>query len=220
MGTASYGFRLQDAPFLPFTINSCYGSGPKPATCADAALTPLPTISRNSLSGDLRPLMVNATLVNNFFEGVTLKSFYRYYGLSNHSSQVDLPQGYIVLDTGARTGVAEENPLYSYAKNSVGFEGSYNFFRWLSAKFSYGYDRMHRHDRETFNADEYGVGPTFDIKPIPELLFRASYRHLWRNISAYNALPEADAANISRKYDEAARRRNKASLFAQYTPLG
>jgi hypothetical protein len=72
MGTVSYGFRLQDAPFLPFTINSCYGSGPKPATCADAALTPLPTISRNSLSGDLRPLMVTATMVNNFFEGVTL----------------------------------------------------------------------------------------------------------------------------------------------------
>ena len=48
---------------------------------------------------------------------------------------------------------------------------------------------------------------------------RASYRHLWRNISAYNALPEADAANISRKFDEAARRRNKTSLFAQYTPL-
>jgi MtrB/PioB family decaheme-associated outer membrane protein len=218
MGTASYGWRLQDASFLPFTINSCYGSGPKPASCADANLTPLPTISRNSLSGDLRPLMVNATLVNNFFEGVTLKSFYRYYGLSNHSNQVDLPQGYIVLDTGPRTGVAEENPLYSYAKNSVGFEGGYNFARWLSAKWSYGYDRWHRHDRETFNADEYGVGPTFDIKPTPDLLFRLAYRHLWRNISAYNALPEADAANISRKFDEAARRRNKTSAFAQYTP--
>jgi MtrB/PioB family decaheme-associated outer membrane protein len=219
MGTVSYGVRLQDASFLPFTINSCYGSGPRPASCADAALTPLPTISKNSLSGDVRPLLVNATLVNNFFEGVTLKSFYRYYGLSNESSQVHLPQGFIVLDTGPRTGAPLENELYSYAKNSVGFEGGYNFARWLSAKFSYGYDRMHRHDREVFNADEYGVGPTFDIKPISELLFRISYRHLWRNISAYNALPEADAANISRKFDEAARRRNRASLFAQYTPL-
>jgi MtrB/PioB family decaheme-associated outer membrane protein len=217
MGTASYGVRLQDASFLPFTINSCYGSGPKPASCADAALTPLPTISKNSLSGDLRPLMVNATMVNNFFEGVTLRSFYRYYGLSNHSSQVELPQGFINLDTGAPTG-AVEPVRYSYAKNSVGFEGGYNFARWLSAKWSYGYDRWHRHDRETFNADEYGVGPTFDIKPTSDLLFRLAYRHLWRNISAYNANPDADASNISRKYDEAARRRNKTSAFAQYTP--
>ena len=114
----------------------------------------------------------------------------------------------------------EKTALYSYAKNSVGFEGSYNFFRWLSAKWSYGYDRMHRHDRETFNADEYGVGPTFDIKPTPDLLFRLAYRHLWRNISAYNALPEADAANISRKFDEAARRRNKTSALRSIHAVG
>ena len=34
--------------------------------------------------------MVNATLVNNFFDGVNLKAFYRYYGLSNNSSQVSI----------------------------------------------------------------------------------------------------------------------------------
>ncbi|MGB7949237.1 MAG: MtrB/PioB family outer membrane beta-barrel protein [Candidatus Binatia bacterium] len=218
MGTVSYGVRLQDASFSPFTINSCYGSGPKPASCADATLTPLPTISRSSLSGDVRPLLVNATLVNNFFDRVNLKAFYRYYGLSNHSSQVHLPQGFINLDTGAPTGEPLENELYSYAKNSVGFEAGYNFARWLSAKWSYGYERMHRHDREVFNADEYSTGPTFDIKPTSQLSFRAAYRYLWRNISAYNALPEADASNVSRKFDEAARRRNKASLFASYTP--
>ena len=95
---------------LPLTVATVRDLNRRPAR--DAALTPLPTISKNSLSGDIRPLMVNATLVNNFFEGVTLKSFYRYYGLSNHSSQVDLPQGYIVLDTGARTGAALENPSF------------------------------------------------------------------------------------------------------------
>ena len=56
MGTVSYGLMLQDASFLPFTINSAIAQ---------------PTISRNSLAGDLRPLMVNATLVNNFFETLT-----------------------------------------------------------------------------------------------------------------------------------------------------
>ena len=218
IGTVSYGWRIQDSSFLPFTVNSCYGSGPVPASCADASLTPLPTISRSSLSGDVRPLMVNATVVNNFFDRVNLKAFYRYYGLSNHSSQVELPEGFINLDTGQPTE-AEEPKLYSYSKNSMGFEAGYNFARWLSAKWSYGYDRMHRHDRETFNADEFSMGPTFDIKPNSDLLLRASYRYLWRNISAYNASPEADASNVSRKFDEAARRRNKASLFASYTPL-
>ena len=67
-----YGFRLQDAPFLPFTINSCYGSGPEPSQYS--GLTASDTLAddfRNSLSGDLRPLMVNATMVNN-----SSKAFY------------------------------------------------------------------------------------------------------------------------------------------------
>ena len=204
MGTMSYGWMLQDASFLPFTINSAIAQ---------------PTISRNNLGGDVRPLMVNATLVNNFFDGVNLKAFYRYYGLDNNSSQVSLPQGYVRLDSVAVPG-ALENDLFSYSKNSVGFEGSYNFARWLSAKLSYGYDRMHRHDREVFNQDKYTFGPTFDIKPTSDLLLRASYRHVWGNDSPYVAVdPTAAATNLLRKFDEAATRRNKVSVFAQYSPL-
>jgi MtrB/PioB family decaheme-associated outer membrane protein len=211
MGTMSYGWMLQDASFLPATINS--------------AITQ-PTISRNSLGGDLRPLMINATLVNNFFDGVNLKAFYRYYGLSNHSSQVSLPQGYVELDSLAKTAAIEPE-LFAYSKNTVGFESGYNFARWLSAKLSYGYDRMHRHDREVFNQDKYSFGPTVDIKPSSDLLLRASYRHVWGNDSSYVAVldpsvargSDGDASNVSRKFDEAASRRDKVSLFAQYTPL-
>jgi MtrB/PioB family decaheme-associated outer membrane protein len=202
MGTASYGWMLQDASFLPGTINSAIAQ---------------PTISRNSLGGDMRPLMINTTLVNNFFDGVNLKAFYRYYGLGNNTSQVSLPQGYVRLDSVAVPGALEPD-LFSYSKNSVGFEGGYNFARWLSAKLSYGYDRMHRHDREVFNQDKYSFGPTVDIKPSSALLLRASYKHLWGNDSPYVADPTVDSSNVSRKFDEAASRRNKTSLFAQYTP--
>ena len=204
MGTMSYGWMLQDAPFLPFTINSAIAQ---------------PTISRNSLNGDLRPLMVNATLVNNFFEGVTLKAFTRYYDLSNKSSQVSLPQGFVNLDS-VLAPAALESELFAYSKTSVGFEAGYNFFRWLSAKLSYGYDRMHRHDREVFNQDKFAFGPTFDIKPTTDLLFRAAYKHVWGNDSPYVAVdPTAALTNVARKFDEAASRRDKVSLFAQYTPF-
>ena len=202
MGTASYGLMLQNAAFQPFTINSAIAQ---------------PTISRNSLGGDLRPLMVNATLVNNFFDHVNLKAFYRYYGLGNNSSQVSMPQGYVRLDSVAVPGALEPD-LFSYSKNSVGFEGGYDFARWLSAKLSYGYERMHRHDREVFNQDKYTFGPTVDIKPSTDLLLRASYKHLWGNDSPYLIDPTIDASNVARKFDEAASRRNKTSLFAQYTP--
>ena len=124
MGTASYGAMLQDAKFLPATINSAIAQ---------------PTISRSSLGGDVRPLMVNATLVNNSIENLNLKAFYRYYGLDNHNSHVTLPQGYVQLDSVAKPGALEPE-LFAYSKNSVGYEAGYNFTRWLSTKLTYGYE--------------------------------------------------------------------------------
>jgi hypothetical protein len=56
MGTASYGTMLQNASFLPITINS-----------AIAAATPQ-TISRNSLGGDVRPRWSMRLWSTNYFE--------------------------------------------------------------------------------------------------------------------------------------------------------
>ena len=232
MGTASYGWMLQNATFQPFTINRCYTtdpalvgtlSNPRCVNAATAGLTPaallaMPTISRTSLGGDVRPIMVNATLVNNFFDRVNLKAFYRYYSMDNHSSNVQMPQGFVNLDGQAVTDPLEPD-RFSYSKNSVGFEGGYNFARWLSAKLVYGYERMHRVNREVFNQDKFTFGPTVDIRPNSALLLRASYRHLWGNDSPYVAAPDAEPTNALRKFDEAATRRDKLSLFAQYTPL-
>jgi MtrB/PioB family decaheme-associated outer membrane protein len=209
MGTASYGWRLQDDRFLPFTINS--------AICPDqSACFP----SRRSLGGDVRPLMVNATLVNNFFNGVNLKLYERFYDLGNHNNKVVEPKGFIVNDQGAFNSPGD--PLtpdrFAYSKNNIGAEAAYNFTRWLSGKLSYGWERMHRQAREVRNSDEHGLGPTFDIKPSSDLLFRAAYKHFWRNAPNYQAAPDVDASNLSRKFDEAARQRDKVSFFGQYTP--
>ena len=63
MGTASYGWMLQDATFQPFTINSCYTTNPAlvgtlSPRCVDATtglrapLVRMPTISKTSLGGE------------------------------------------------------------------------------------------------------------------------------------------------------------------------
>jgi hypothetical protein len=234
MGTASYGWMLQNATFQPFTINRCYTTNPllvgtSSPNCVNnatglsgptAPLLAMPTISRTSLGGDVRPIMVNATLVNNFFENVNLKAFYRYYAMQNHSNEVLLPQGFVNLDGQILTSptAALQSDLFSYSKHAVGYEAGYDFAHWLYPKLSWGYERMHRHDREVFDQDKFTFGPTVDIKPSPTVLLRASYSHLWGNDSPYLADPAVDASNLSRKFDEAATRRNKVSLFAQYTP--
>ncbi len=224
MGAVSYGWRLQDDSFLPFTTNRCFTSNPalvgtldatKCVTGAGAAspLLALPTISNSNLGGDIRPLMVNATLTNNFFRFVNLKAYERFYDLGNHSNQISMPNGFIVNDSGTGSGTPE---LFSYSKNNLGAEGGFDITRWLSAKLGYNWERMHRViEREITNSDEHSVGPTVDIKPLPWTLFRASYRYFTRDDPGYQ---DGTVTNISRKFDEAARRRHKSSLLAQLTP--
>ena len=87
LGTVSYGWRLQDDRFLPFTINPTIAQ---------------PRISATNLDGDVRPLMVNTTLVNRYFDKLDLKAYYRLYDYDNRSKRVSLPDGYIRNDSTRR----------------------------------------------------------------------------------------------------------------------
>jgi len=197
---------LQNDSFLPFTINS--------------AVTQ-PAMPRASLDGDVRPMMVNATLVNRYFDHLDLKGYYRYYDLDNRSKKIDFAGGIIINDQGSAADAGVQNERYGYSKQNVGLDATYNFNRWLSAKLGYGLEAMHRERREVTNSSEHSVGPTFDIKPLSWALVRASYKRFWRNVPNYNANridAGTDNANITRKFDEAERNRDKMSVFTQITP--
>jgi MtrB/PioB family decaheme-associated outer membrane protein len=215
LGTVSYGWRLQDDHFLPFTINPTIAQ---------------PRISASNLDGDVRPLMVNATFVNRSFDKLDLKAYYRLYDYDNRSKHVSLPDGYIKLDSNPPVIPGLVTFPYAYSRQNMGADAGYTFSKWLTGKFSYGWERMHRERREVLNSDEFNVGPTIDIKPSPWALFRASYRHYWRNAPEYDAgrqvvietaetpedIREARLEAL-RKFDEAARHRDKVSLFGQYS---
>lgn len=217
MSTFSYGWRLQNDKFIPFTINS--------------AVTQ-PFINRNSLDGDVRPTLINANLVNNFFKDVDLKAIYRYYDFANHSKRVFLPNGFIVNDQGTANGDELYSFPYSYAKQNLGFDASYKVTHWLTAKMSYGWELMHRSiAREMLNSNEHTFGPTFDMRPTAETLFRISYKRGIRDAHNYDAghnvtveigeTPDAiRAARLAelRKFDEAARDRDRFSSYYQYSP--
>ena len=218
MGAFSYGWRLQNDSFLPFTVNSAVVQ---------------PTISRGSLDGDVRPTMINATLVNNYFRDVGLKASYRYYDFDNRSKRVLLPNGFPVNDQGTTNNIELYSFPYAYARQNLNFEASHNVTKWLTAKMGYGWERMHReYARELLNSNEHSFGPTFDIKPTPWTLFRFSYKRSIRDAHDYDAghnaaveigeTPEevrlARLAQL-RKFDEAARDRDRFSFFTQISPL-
>src|SRR3970282_1034463 len=126
-GTVSYGWRLQDDNFLPFTIN------PAISTLLSGALpSSRDSLLLKSLDGDVRPTMVNATLVNRYFDRLDLKAYYRYYDLDNRSKKLFLPDGYIRSDTGPSASAAAEDLRsfpYAYSKQNIGLEASHNITR-------------------------------------------------------------------------------------------
>jgi MtrB/PioB family decaheme-associated outer membrane protein len=216
-GTVSYGWRTQDDSFLPFTINDKVTE---------------PSISRKSLDGDVRPLLVTATVVNRFFERLGLKATYRYYDFDNRSKRVLLADGYITNDAGNPNGTALKSFPYSYSKHDVGLEASYRVVRSLNTKFNYLWQNMHREEREVLNSNEFTFGPTVDWTPKSWLLVRSSYRRSLRDAPNYDAgrnaaiyLDETDEEarkerlGALRKFDEAARDRDNVNLFAQISPL-
>ena len=227
-GTMSYGWMLQNDSFLPFTINS--------------AITQ-PSISANSLAGNVQPFMVNASLVNNAVDRLNLKAYYRFYNVDNNSKTVKFDQGIIINDQAPAADCATNpNPAlqcpergsesfpYAYSRQDMGMEAGYNFTRWLDGKFIYNWQRYHRNEQDVLTSDEFTIGPIFDIKPSSWLLFRAAYRHSWRDAPNYNnnrldpvdpgppPTGGVDIANISRKFYQAKRDRDKVSLFAEISP--
>jgi MtrB/PioB family decaheme-associated outer membrane protein len=202
LGTASYGWRLQDDSFLPFTINSAIAN---------------PTLSRNSLDGDVRPTMVNLTLVNNFINNLNLKAYYRFYDLNSHTGSVST-SATVLNDQGIPGADWTTAHSYQYSKNSAGAGATYSFTRWLTGKFNFSWDRMHRSipaidgPSEALNADEYKIGPTFDIKPLSWLLLRASYQHSWRDAPGYQA------EDGRKQFFLAKRDQDKVSLFSDISP--
>jgi MtrB/PioB family decaheme-associated outer membrane protein len=202
LGTVSYGWRLQNDSFLPFTINSAIAN---------------PTLSRNSLDGDVRPTMVNLTLVNNFINNLNLKAYYRFYDLDSKTNSVSTPA---TVRNDQSTGTSDWTQVgpYQYSKNTAGFQTSYNFTNWLTGKFNVNWDRLHRDipqipsGNEALNSNETKIGPTFDIKPVSWLLLRASYQHSWRSDPGYTPEDGREA------YFLAARNQQKVSLFTDISP--
>ena len=224
LGTLSYGLRRQDDPFLPFTINRCYTSNPALVGTLDATkcvtstgvaapLLAMPTITKGSLGGDMRPLLVNLTLVNNsLVDRLKLRAYYRFYDLSNQNHNVTEPKGFVGNDI-APVVTPEENEIVGYSKNDVGMEAGYDFTRWLTGKFNYTYERMHRNmfaSPETINSNNNTIGPTLDIKPNSWILLRALYRHSWRDDPGYDT--------NAQMFFMAKRNENKTSLFTDISP--
>lgn len=206
------GWMRQNDAFLPFTTNT--------------AITDVPSLPAASLHGKKSTLAMNYTLSSSAIPALPLTVRYRSYDYDNDTPSLVFTN-YVRAD-GSLSGVVRSNLPYAFDRKNLEANVSWGFFRKSSFKFGYEWERFDRRHRDVTSSDEHTVGAALDLIPNDRITFRTSYKHANREPDHYEANEESfplgePATGLGqihdlRKYDEAARGRNRAEALLQIDP--
>jgi MtrB/PioB family decaheme-associated outer membrane protein len=202
------GWLRQNDPFLPYTSNSLL----------EAQTSPLPA---SSLYGQKHTLAMNYKLIEPLGKKFEVKAAYRQYDYNNDTQVLSLTP--VQGDIGA-PAAAESTP-FGFNRKNVEVTGNWYFAKKSSAKVGYEGEIMDRSHRDVEHSTENGFVAAVDSAPRKDLSFRASYRYSDRNPEHYED-EEALAVSggitndqiFSRRFDEAARTRNRGDVEVEYDP--
>jgi MtrB/PioB family decaheme-associated outer membrane protein len=214
----SPGWQRQNDKFLPYTSNgTTVGCGTATGACNTTASLPA-----QSLEGSRQTLAVNTTLVATPYKKVELKAIYRQYDFNNNTP---VRAFQTVMGDAAAPGAASEYTPFGYNKKNIELSGSYFLGKKSSLKAGYEGEIMDRTDRDVEHSIEHTFFTALDLVPHKDVLFRVSYRHSDRQPEAYL---DEESENLSggipadhpsaRRFDEAARVRNRADVLIEYDP--
>jgi len=215
----SYGLALQNADFLPHTIN--------PALAANPSLV----LPQTSLNGNAQTILFNLGVTSRPIRDWTFSAKYRLFDLMDRSDVISFA-GLVVNDrslSGARTA-----GRWDYQRQNADADARWQIIRPLAITLGGGWEHWSRNEhREVPDSDEYFAKLAVDTTPFEWLLARLTYRPSFRRISNYNARAHAehtvgdeDGAAVSqgqsillRKFDEAERNRQQVDLSVNLMPL-
>ncbi|HEV8525099.1 MAG TPA: MtrB/PioB family outer membrane beta-barrel protein, partial [Terriglobales bacterium] len=223
MASITPGWLRQNDPFVPYTSNllRLAQTGPLPAA---------------SLNGDKQTLAMNYTLVATPLKNVQLQAGYRHYDYNNNTPVHGFTgvQG----DFGAPATTPFQNQPFGFNKKTIEVTGNWFFAKKSSVKVGYEGEWFDRAHRDVEHSLEHSIIAAVDVSPMKDLFFRVSYRHQNREPEHYEdefsdgieceagALAAARAAFIfpdihpcARRFDEAARIRDRADALVQYSPF-
>jgi hypothetical protein len=224
------GWLGQNDSFLPYSTNSAINSCGAAGNQACTSTTALP---ESSLHGDTQTLAMNYTLVSNPWKEVELKANYRHYDYNDNTPV----ETFTVVQGDAAAPVAEQNSPFSFHRKNLEVSGTWFFLKRSSLKAGYEAEWMDRTNRDVAHSLENSFFTAVDWVPIKDLLFRLAYRHSDRKPDSYqddqvfdpatlNEVTCTDTTDVSftpdqrchRRFDEAARLRNRGDALVQYSP--
>lgn len=209
IASISPGWVRQDDDFLPYTSNSILlaQTGALPAA---------------SLHGREQTLAMNYTLIARLAKNFEVKGGYRHYDFNNNTPIYEFTpvQGDIAAPNLASP---TENHVFGFNKKNIEVTGNYYFWKKSSAKIGYEGEIFDRSHRDVAHSMENGLVAAIDLVPRKDLSIHATYRHSSRTPDEYED-EESLSLNggipsdhpLARRYDEAARLRNRGDVQVVY----
>ena len=214
----AYGLRLQNASFLPQTVNP-------------ALVSPLLGLPARSLDGTVATTLVSLQAVTRPLRPLTLTAKYRYYDYNDLTKELDffgraLNDRIVVAET-----VKALRP--DYTKQNADLDARWRFGNPLAITVGTGWERWDRNERvrEVPTSDEYFGKVVIDYTPSEWLMAHLTYRPSARRIDDYNTFahyrslhvdplttPTGNQSPLLRKYDEGERDRQRIDLLLQIAP--
>jgi MtrB/PioB family decaheme-associated outer membrane protein len=229
MVSISPGWLRQDDAFLPYSTNTAIN------TCGDGtqACTSRAALPALSLGGSKQTLAMNYTLVTTAFKNFQIKTAFREYDYNNNTPVLSFTP---VQGDAAAPG-ADENTPFGFNRKNLEVTGNWYFAKKSSLKVGYEGEWMDRSHRDVEHSLENSFVAAIDWVPFRDFLFRLSYRHSNRTPDTYQDDQASDPVTgigiactdtttvsftadqrCSRRFDEAARLRNRGDSLIQYSP--
>lgn len=213
-GGVTYSLALQNADFLPHTINPSIAGNP------DLRLP------QQSLNGQVQTFNLNLQATSRPLPlPLTLSARYRLYDLTDNSDRISFPAD-VVSDRAVVVGgvlsptigviVAER---HSFSRHNADVDARYQLVQPLAVTVGGGWERWNRGpEREVREQDEIFGKLAIDATPLDWLLARLTYKPSFRRDSDYSRTVNASNGFLFRKVDEAERDRHRVDLLLQLTP--
>ena len=229
MASITPGWLRQNDSFLPYTTNTAIN------TCGNGtqACTSLSALPAASLEGSKQTLAMNYTLVTTAWKNVQLKAGYRQYDYNNNTHV----HTFTPVEGDAADAGSAQNTAFGFNRKNVEVSGEWFFGKESLVKAAYLGEWVDRSHRDAAHSLENTFLTAVDWVPVKDLLFRVSYQHSDRKPDNYqdeqasdpvtgNPVPCTDTTTVTftadqrchRRFDEAARLRDRADGLLEYSP--
>ena len=199
-GTFSYGIRLQDDNFIPYTINTALAPGALP---------------QSNLNGEVQTILGNLVYTARPMDKVNVEARYRIYDLDNRSDHITF-DARVPYDDNVTVG-AFENELYDYRRQNGDLKVAYQVTAPGTLHLGFSWENWRRsQNREVHHSNELTgtIGGDYKINEWATFKSRLS---LGDKEGTYFTVGTAQLPQL-RKYDEADRLRVASDLRLMLVP--